>query len=110
VTNRRPIAALILAEVHPGQPATPKPEIAWLGPTDVRIVAWGNLLALGLHAGVIAALSLNRTHPLHAFALTGDGAPIHPLARGRSRVPLEMPLIEWRGPRPTAPATEQEEG
>ncbi|MEN3234221.1 DUF1643 domain-containing protein [Methylobacterium ajmalii] len=79
----------------------------------VRIVAWGNLLAPGLHADrVIAALSLGGAHPLHAFALTGDGAPIHPLARGRSRVPLGMPLVEWRPAvaRPTAPATEQEEG
>ncbi len=68
----------------------------------VRIVAWGNLLAPGLHADrVIAALSLDGAHPLHAFALTGDGAPIHPMARGRSRVPLGMPLIEWRATRPT---------
>lgn len=68
----------------------------------VRIVAWGNLLAPGLHADrVIAALSLDGAHPLHAFALTGDGAPIHPMARGRSRVPLGMPLIEWWATRPT---------
>jgi hypothetical protein len=72
----------------------------------VRIVAWGNLLAPGLHADrVIAALSLHGTHPLHAFALTGDGAPIHPLARGRSRVPLGVPLVVWRAPSPTAPVT-----
>nr|WP_280953977.1 DUF1643 domain-containing protein [Methylobacterium sp. 17Sr1-1] len=72
----------------------------------VRIAAWGNLLAPGLHADrVIAALSLDGARPLHAFALTGDGAPIHPLARGRSRVPLGMPLVEWRAghSRPTPP-------
>ena len=72
----------------------------------VRIAAWGNLLAPGLHADrVIAALSLNGAHPLQAFALTGDGAPIHPLARGRNRVPLGMPLVEWRAGRATVPAT-----
>ncbi|UHC14373.1 DUF1643 domain-containing protein [Methylobacterium currus] len=72
----------------------------------VRIAAWGNLLAPGLHADrVIAALSLNGAHPLQAFALTGDGAPIHPLARGRNRVPLGMPLVEWRACRTAVPAT-----
>ncbi len=72
----------------------------------MRIVAWGNLLAPGLHADrVIAALSLEGAHPLHAFGLTGDGAPIHPLARGRSRVALGMPLVVWRAARPAAPLT-----
>lgn len=72
----------------------------------LRVVAWGNLLAPGLHADrVIAAMSLNGAHLLHAFALTGDGAPIHPMARGRCRVPLGMPLVEWRAARPTAPVT-----
>ncbi len=55
----------------------------------VRIVAWGNLLAPGLYADrAIAALSLDGVHPLHAFALTGEGAPIHPMARGRRRASL----------------------
>lgn len=72
----------------------------------VRIAAWGNLLAPGLHADlVIAALSIDGTHPLHAFALTADDAPIHPLARGRNRVPLGIPLVEWRAARRAAPVT-----
>jgi hypothetical protein len=76
----------------------------------VRIVAWGNLLAPGLHADrVIAAMSLDGGYPLHAFALTGDGAPIHPMARGRSRVPLGMPLVEWRAGRSAAPVTADRE-
>lgn len=78
---------------------------------SVRIVAWGNLLPGGLHAErVIQAMSLDGQRSLYAFALTSDGSPIHPMARGRSRVPLGMPLVEWRSARPTAPATEQEEG
>ncbi|GJD60224.1 DUF1643 domain-containing protein [Methylobacterium frigidaeris] len=77
---------------------------------SVRIVAWGNLLAPGLHADrVIAALSLDGTHPLDAFALTADGAPIHPLARGHSRVPLGMPLVGWRADRPAPVPTDGEE-
>ncbi|KMO29728.1 hypothetical protein VQ03_29065 [Methylobacterium tarhaniae] len=71
----------------------------------VRLVAWGNLLTPGLHADrVIAALSHDGIKPLHAFALTGDGAPIHPLARGRTRVPLGMPLVVWRAGRITTSA------
>lgn len=75
----------------------------------VRIVAWGNLLAPGLHTDrVIEAMSLCGAHSLHAFALTGDGAPIHPMARGRSRVPLGMPLVEWRTARPATVTTGEE--
>ncbi|WP_407530258.1 DUF1643 domain-containing protein [Methylobacterium oryzisoli] len=61
------------------------------------IVAWGNLVPPGLHADrLAAALSLDGRRPLHAFGLTQDGAPIHPLARGRSRVPLGASLLVWR--------------
>ncbi|GJE03105.1 DUF1643 domain-containing protein [Methylobacterium isbiliense] len=61
------------------------------------IVAWGNLVPPGPPADrVAAALSLDGRRPLYAFGFVGDGAPIHPLARGRSRVPLGAPLVEWR--------------
>ncbi|WP_331326464.1 DUF1643 domain-containing protein [Methylobacterium fujisawaense] len=63
----------------------------------VRIVAWGALAAPGLHTNrIIAALSLDGTHALHAFELTGEGAPKHPLARGRHRIAGGQPLIVWR--------------
>ena len=80
--------------------------LALAAAAPVRIVAWGNLLPGGLHAErVIQAMSLDGQHPLYAFALSTDGAPIHPLARGHSRVPLGMPLVEWRAGRATIPAT-----
>ncbi|WP_407529801.1 hypothetical protein [Methylobacterium oryzisoli] len=61
------------------------------------IAAWGNLVPPGLHADrVAAALSLDGRRPLYGFGVTGEGAPIHPLARGRSRVLLGAPLVVWR--------------
>ncbi|AWN51422.1 DUF6551 family protein [Methylobacterium sp. 17Sr1-1] len=37
--NRRPITALSLAEIHPGQPATSKPEVTWIKPTELLVDA-----------------------------------------------------------------------
>lgn len=34
----------------------------------------------------------------HCLGTTSDGSPIHPLARGRNRVPDDMKLIPWRNP------------
>lgn len=63
----------------------------------VRIVAWGELVRPGLHTNrVLAALSLDGLHPLHAFGRTNAGAPKHPLARGHHRIPDDAPLIVWR--------------
>ncbi|MGY2051919.1 DUF1643 domain-containing protein [Methylobacterium sp. JK268] len=33
---------------------------------------------------------------LHCFGTTAGGSPIHPLARGRHRVPNAAPLVMWR--------------
>ena len=69
------------------------------------IVAWGNLVPPGPHADrVAAALSLDGRRPLYAFGFTGNGAPIHPLARGRSRVALGAPQVEWRAGEGGGPA------
>ncbi len=51
--------------------------------------------------GAIAAGEAPRPD-VHCFGLTAGGAPIHPMARGRSRVPLGMPLVEWRAARNAA--------
>lgn len=34
--------------------------------------------------------------PIHALGETASGAPIHPLARGRHRVPDHQDPVEWR--------------
>lgn len=36
--------------------------------------------------------------PWHCIGTTSDGSPIHPLARGRNRVPDDMKLQRWRPP------------
>ncbi|ACL60725.1 DUF1643 domain-containing protein [Methylobacterium nodulans] len=71
--------------------------------TPLRIVAWGTLVEPDPHRErVVAALSCDGRYDLFAFGLTGEGAPVHPLARGRARVPLGKPLVIWR-PREAAP-------
>ncbi len=63
----------------------------------LRVAAWGTLLAPGPdQERLVAALTLDGAHDLYAFGLTAEGAPIHPLARGRWRVPLGAPLVLWR--------------
>jgi hypothetical protein len=67
----------------------------------IRIIAWGNLVVDAPHATqVLRAMSAGCRHPLHAFALTKDGHPKHPLARGRHRIQEGRELVLWR---PAAP-------
>lgn len=61
---------------------------------DIRIAAWGNLMTND--PAVIAALSLDGRHPVHALGMTGNGQPKHPLARGKERIPSDAPLLIWR--------------
>lgn len=64
----------------------------------LRIVAWGQLLSGRPPAPrLLRALSLDFTQALHAFALTQDGCPKHPLARGRHRIEACRELVLWRG-------------
>ncbi len=63
----------------------------------IRIVAWGQLLSVLPPAPrLLRALSLDFTQALHAFALTKDGCPKHPLARGRHRIEACRELVLWR--------------
>lgn len=63
----------------------------------VRVVAWGNMITVGLKASeVLAALSLDGRHPLYCFGTTKNGRPKHPMARGKHRIVTGAPLIEWR--------------
>lgn len=64
----------------------------------IRIVAWGNLVSPGSGHAALAAMSLDGRHPLYAFGLTKSGAPKHPLARGRSRISADDPVVEWGSP------------
>jgi hypothetical protein len=63
----------------------------------IRIVAWGQLLPELAHAPrLLRSLSLDFTEALHAFALTKNGHPKHPLARGRHRIGRRGDLLVWR--------------
>ena len=63
----------------------------------IRIVAWGQLFSVLPPAPrLLRALSLDFTQALHAFALTKDGCPKHPLARGRHRIEACRELVLWR--------------
>ncbi|MBV9569193.1 MAG: DUF1643 domain-containing protein [Hyphomicrobiales bacterium] len=65
----------------------------------VRIVAWGQLVRGKAHAPhLLGALSLDFNEALHAFALTKNGCPKHPLARGRHRIAESGELVLWRHP------------
>lgn len=63
----------------------------------VRVVAWGGLVISGPHTtAMLNALSLDGKHPLYAFALTKDGHPRHPMARGKHRIPVGQELTVWK--------------
>lgn len=61
------------------------------------IAAWGNLVK-PVPPDLLAALSGNGTRPIMCWGKTKDGAPLHPLARGRMRIADGTPLVEWRRP------------
>ncbi|MBX9934422.1 MAG: DUF1643 domain-containing protein [Methylobacterium sp.] len=64
----------------------------------VRIVAWGNLVPRSDRqtTRVLRALSLDGHFDLHAFAVTPQGNPKHPMARGGHRIMSGQPLELWR--------------
>jgi len=63
----------------------------------VRIVAWGALVDMSPNARrVLNAMSLDRTEPLYCLGRTNNGAPKHPLARGKHRIPDGTTPMVWR--------------
>ena len=63
----------------------------------LRIVAWGNLVPTVPDATkILAAISRGYTVDLHAFGVTKDGSPKHPMARGHHRIPDAAELVVWR--------------
>lgn len=54
----------------------------------IRLAAWGDVVPLTPHTSAYKhALALNHTEALWCFGTTKSGAPKHPLARGKSRIP-----------------------
>lgn len=63
---------------------------------SIRIAAWGDL-GTPVRPGhrVVAALSCDGQFPIYCWGMTKSGAPKHPLARGKSRIPENMEPIIW---------------
>lgn len=62
----------------------------------VRIIAWGNIVpSVPVTQRVLRAMSLDHEFPLFAFGTTKDGAPKHPMARGKARLAIGAPLVVW---------------
>lgn len=62
----------------------------------IRIIAWGKLAPPAeLRGETLRAMSLDGAHDLHAFGLTRDGSPIHPMARGTNRLADDAEIMLW---------------
>lgn len=73
---------------------------------DVRVAAWGRGVSPGAEYNFIEAMCDNPAYPPPAWkclGLNGGGSPIHPLARGRNRVPDSATLVNY-------PLTEERHG
>lgn len=64
----------------------------------MRIIAWGDIVPLCLHrTQTLRAMSLDHSEALYCFGTTKSGAPKHPLARGKSRIPDGTLPSMWLG-------------
>lgn len=60
------------------------------------VAAWGAGGKLNDRDREVAALLAGVGADVNCLAVTKGGDPVHPLARGRSRVPDDAPFIPWR--------------
>jgi len=73
--------------------------VAALVECSTVVAAWGNGPAR-VHVGEYL-FEVERRLPSivwHCLGFTGDGSPIHTLARGKMRVPDDAELVVWRSP------------
>jgi hypothetical protein len=59
------------------------------------IAAWGNHGELNGRGDAIRSLLTSHGVELEHLGLTGDGYPLHPLARGKSFIPLDREPVRW---------------
>jgi len=62
---------------------------------DLHLCAWGNHGAHMARGARMRRLLTERNYSLHVLGLTKDGYPIHPLARGKKRVPDSAVPVPW---------------
>lgn len=63
---------------------------------DLHLCAWGNHGAHLARGARMRRMLHEAGFALHVLGLTKDGHPIHPLARGKSRVPDDAVPVVWR--------------
>jgi len=63
---------------------------------SLHLCAWGNHGAYLARGARMRRLLTGLGYQLHVFGLTKEGYPIHPLARGKMRVPDDAQPLVWR--------------
>ncbi len=75
------------------------------------LAAWGNLAPPSM-AGYIQQLfseiggSLQTTAPVYCLGTTKNGNPLHPMARGKLKIPKDAPFIPWTVPFTVSPSSQ----
>ena len=59
------------------------------------IAAWGNDGEIDHRATIVRQLLDEHGIALHHLGTTDSGAPKHPLARGKHRIPADQAPIDW---------------
>lgn len=65
---------------------------------DVRVAAWGAEVSPDEARDFMTVVCWGRPTTWKCLGLNGRGSPIHPLARGRHRVPDDATLIDYQFP------------
>lgn len=94
--HRSPDPATLRAATDPAGLSSDAALTQWAHGTVV--VAWGAHPFAADRAAQVAAQLTRSGARLLCLGTTRDGSPIHPLARGRSRVPDTAPLVPWAPP------------
>jgi hypothetical protein len=65
---------------------------------DLIVVAHGNLpRGLQPHADAMVRIFRSSGKPVHVLRLSLSGVPMHPMARGRNRLPDDLVSVAWDG-------------
>jgi hypothetical protein len=59
------------------------------------IAAWGNHGHLANRASIVRGMLQMAGVTLHHLGTTSNGSPLHPLARGKSSIPIEREPVVW---------------
>jgi len=99
VAEMRAWIATDLPVVHIAIAENIKRVAAALRTASLHLAAWGNLVPEDDVAEFLFALAEERGHePIdwHCFGVTNSGAPKHPMARGKHRIPDDAKPERWR--------------